>query len=183
MPAAQERSRELREKIRPHATISRKEQHSQLGGWFLLQVCHLCTSTKSLRWELPMIQIYLRTAGICYGQKTKYKGQSCGLPASLALAYPPASPWGLAEWKDCWCHFLCFFTRTLPFLHRLWFQDSSFTKSTESSMALSIHDHYTHHDHYTDHEYTTASSMAFSIHDHYTHHWGIDFVSFSYLYS
>lgn len=104
-------------RIRLHAAISGKEPPSQLGEWFLLKACHLCISRKS-----PMIQTYLKTAGICYGQKTMCKGQTCGLPAAPVSAYSPASTWVLAVCGgDYRGHFLPYFTCTLSFLHGLWF--------------------------------------------------------------
>lgn len=72
-------------RIRLHVAISGKEPPSQLGEWFLIKACHLCISRKS-----PMIQTYLKTARICYGQKTKCEGQAA--PVSV---YPPASTWVL----------------------------------------------------------------------------------------
>lgn len=83
MPAAQERSRDLKRES-DHILLSQEKSNiHNLGEWFLLKVRHLCISRKSLSWDSPMIQIYLKTAGICYGQKTKSKGQTWHLPASL----------------------------------------------------------------------------------------------------
>lgn len=93
MPAARERSGDL-QGASDRMLLSQGTSPSQLGEWFLLKACHLCISRKS-----PMIQTYLKTAGICYGQKTKCEGQTCGLPAAPVSAYPPASTWVLGVWR------------------------------------------------------------------------------------